>query len=196
MESRRGDSADERARLHRLLAWRRVGKKGPETPARRWPSYVGAVAWLGFGVLTVALVAQRWERRPVVATLLPAAAEIIRPLARVEPAALIAERVVKVGAARVRASEATYARPERPAGTAPTGRTVLSAAVSVSRPEVPPPATTAPPVAASRLPAAVTTARRWSSYVPEAKKAIVRWVKSQPPSDGWPLAEPERPQGP
>jgi hypothetical protein len=189
MENRRGDSPDERARLDRLLAWRRVGKKGPETHARRWPSYVGAVAWLGFGVLTVALVAQRWEKRPVVATLRPASAEIIMPLARVEPAALIAERGAKAGARRFRASEAAYARPERPAGVASTGRTV-----SVRRPEVRPPATTAPSVEAARLPAAVTTVRRWIGYVPETKDAIVRWVKSQPPSDGRLLEEPERPQ--
>jgi hypothetical protein len=191
-----GDGHNDLVPLACLISWRRVGKKGPETHARRWPSYVGAVAWFGFGVLTVALVAQRWERRPVVATLRPAAAEIIRPLARVEPAALIAERVVKVGAARVRASEAAYARPERPAGTASTGPKALSASVSVRRPGVPPPGTTAPAAAALGGPAAVTTVRRWIGYVPEAKDAVVRWVKSQPPSDGRLLDEPERPQGP
>jgi hypothetical protein len=194
MESGRGDSPDERARLDRLLAWRRVGKKGPETHARRWPSYVGSVAWLGFGVLTVALVAQRSGRGPVVATLRPAAAEIIRPLARVEPAALTAERAAKAGPARVRVSEAAYARPDRPAGTVSIGRKALSASVSVRGPGVRPPGTTAPPVAASRLTIAVTTARRWSGYVPEAKEAIVRWVKSQPLSAGRRLEEPDGPQ--
>jgi len=43
----------------------------------------------------------------------------------------------------------------------------------------------------SRLAAAVTMARRWSGYVPEAKEAIVRWVKWQPLRDGRPFAEPD-----
>ena len=194
MEGSRRDRPDERARLARLLTWRRVGKKIPETHVRRWLSYVGSVAWLGFGVLTVALVAQRSERRPVVATLRPASAEITRPLTRVEPAALITERTAKAGDAPVRASKAAYARPEQPAGTVSTGRKARSGSVSVRRPGLHHPGATAPPVAASRLAAAVATARRWSGYVPEAKVAILRWVKSQPPSAGRPLEEPERPE--
>jgi len=196
MEDRPGDSPDQRARLARLLAWRRVHKKGPETRTRGWLSYVGSVAWLGFGVLTVALVAQRSGRGPVVATLPPAAAEILRPLARVEPATLIAARAAKALAMRVRESEAASARSERPAEVASTRRTALSTAVSVRRPEVRPPANPAPPVEVARLPAAATPARRWVGCVPEAREAIVRWVKSQPPSDGPLLTAPERPQAP
>jgi len=195
MEDRRGDGSDERARLARLLAWRRAQKTGPETHARGWLSYVGSVAWLGLGVLTVALVAQRSGRGSVVATLPPAAAEIIRPLARVEPATSIAARAAKALSMRVRESEAAYARPERPAGVASTRRPALSAAVSVRRPEVRAAANTAPPVEAA-LPASVTPARRWIGCVPEAREAIVRWVKSQPPLDGRLSRESERPQAP
>ena len=195
MEGRRGDSLDERARLARLLAWRRAQKKGSETHVRGWLSYVSSVAWLGFGVLTVALVAQRSGRAPVVATLRPAAAEIMGPLARVKPAASIAARAATALALRVRESEAASARPERPARGALTPRTAPSPAVSVRRPEIRTPANTAPPVEAA-LPAAVTPARRWIGCVPEAREAIVRWVKSQPPSDGRLLAEAERPQAP
>jgi hypothetical protein len=188
------DGSDERERLARLLAWRRVDKKVPETHAPRWLSYVGSIAWFGFGVLTVALVAQRSERSPVAAILRPASAEITRPLAPVEPAALAAERAATKGAVRVSASEAAYARPEQPARAASRGRRALSAPASVRRPGVGRPGTADPPVAASRLTATVTTARQWVGYVAEANEAIVRWVKSQPPPDGRRLKEPDRPQ--
>ena len=193
MEGRRGDGPNQLGRLARLSCGR-ARKKVAETHGRRWPSYVGSVAWLGFGVLTVALVAQRSERRPVVVTLRAASGEVTRPLARVEPAALIAERAAKAGAARIRASEAADAPPQRPARPASTGQKALSAPASVRHPSVRRRDTTAPPVAASPLTAAVTTARRWSGYVPEAKGAIVRWVKSQPPSACRRLDQPDRPQ--
>lgn len=183
-------------RLARFLAWRRVEKKVPETPARHSLPYVGPIAWLGFGVLTVALVAagQRPGRTPVPATLRPASAEITGPLTPVEPAALTAERAATASAASVSANGDPYVRSERSAWSAPSGRKALSAPASVRRPGVRHPGTAAPPVAASRLTATVATARRWVGYMPEANEAIVRWVKSQPPPDGRRLAEPDRPQ--
>ena len=193
MESRREDGPGERARLTRFLAWRRVAKKVPETPVRRSLSYVGAVAWFAFGVLTVALVAagQRPGRRPIAATLRPAPAAVPGPLTTVEPASLTAERAVPASAASASASGDAYARPQRSARSYPSGRKALSAPASVRRR-----GTVAPPVAASRLTATVATARQWVGYMPALKagKAIVRWVKSQPPPDGRRLAEPERPQ--
>lgn len=192
METRREDGPGERARLVRFLAWRRVAKKVSETPVRRSLSYVGAVAWFGFGVLTVALVAagQRPGRRPA-ATLPPAPAAISGPLTTVEPASLTAERAVPASAAGASARVDAYARPQRSARSYPSGRKALSAPASVRRR-----GTVAPPVAASPLTATVATARQWVGYMPalRAGKAIVRWVKSQPPPDGRRLAEPERPQ--
>jgi hypothetical protein len=188
MENRQDDAPHERERLSRFLAWRRVKKKVPETPARRTLSYVGAVAWFALGVLTLALVGtgQRPRRGPIAATLRSASGEITRPLTPVEPASLPAEHAATAGAASVSAS-GDYARPE----CAVSGRRVLSAPASVHRR-----GTAAPPVAASRLAATVAKARRWVSYMPEVKagKAIARWVKSQPPPDGRRLAEPDRPQ--
>jgi hypothetical protein len=130
MGSRRDDGPHERERLSRFLAWRRVEKKGPETPARRSLSYVGAVAWFALGVLTLALVGsgQRPRRGPIAATLRPASGEITRPLTPVEPASLPAERAASTASASVSASR-DYARPERSA----SGRGVLSAPTSVHR---------------------------------------------------------------
>jgi hypothetical protein len=188
MESRRDDGPHERERLSRFLAWRQVEKKGPKTTARRSLSYVGAVAWFALGILTLTLVGagQRPRRSPIAATLRPPSAEITRPLTRVEPALLPAERAAMAGAARVSTS-GYYAGPERSA----SGRGVLSAPASVHRR-----GTVAPPVAASRLTATIAKARQWVGYMPEVKagKAIVRWVKSQPPPAGRRLAEPDRPQ--
>jgi hypothetical protein len=188
MGSRRDDGPHERERLSRFLAWRRVEKKGPETPARRSLSYVGAVAWFALGVLTLALVGsgQRPRRGPIAATLRPASGEITRPLTSVEPASLPAERAASAAAVSVSAAR-DDARPERSA----SGRGVLSAPTSVHRR-----GTAAPSVATSRLTATVAKARQWVSYMPEVKagKAIVRWVKSQPRPDGPRLAEPDRPQ--
>lgn len=195
MESRREDGPDERERLARLLAWRQAKKKVPEAPVRRWLSFVGSAAWLGFGVLMVAVVAQRSERSPVAATVRPASAEITSPTAPVAPATLTAERAAPAGAARVSANEAAYARPEQPARAPSIGRKAPSAPGSARRPGVSRRGTSAPSVAAaSRLTAAVTTARRWVGYVPKANEAIVRWVKSQPRADSWRLSDPERPQ--
>jgi hypothetical protein len=174
--------------MERFLAWRRMKKKVPETPARRLSSYVGAVAWFALGVLTLAFVAasQRPGRGQIAATLPPASAEIDRPLTSVEPALLIAERSATAGAGRVSAT-GDHARPERPV----TGRKALSPPASVHRH-----GTAIPPVAVSRLTATVDKARRWVGYMPEMRvgKALVHWVKSQPPPDGGPLAAPDRPQ--
>jgi hypothetical protein len=192
MERRRDDGPHQRERLARLLAWRRVEKKVPETPARRWPSYVGAVAWFVFGVLVVALVgaSQRPGRSPIAATLRPASAEITHRLTAIEPASVRADRAATAGAASVSAS-GDYARPERSGWSAPGGRKALSEPASVRRR-----GTAAPPVAASGLAATAATARRWVGYLPKANagKAMVHWVKSQPPPDGWRFVEPDRPQ--
>jgi hypothetical protein len=173
MESRRDHGPQERERLARFLAWRRVETTVPERPARRSPSYVGAVAWFAFGVLTVALVGavQRPGRGPIGATQRPASAGVTRLLTPIEPASLTAERAAT-------------------AWSAPSGRKALSAPASVRLD------TAAPPVAASRLTTTVTKARRWVDHIPGVKagKAIVRRVRSQPPPDGLPLVEPDRPQ--
>ncbi len=170
MESRRDHGPYEPERLARFLAWRRLEKTVPERPARRSPSYVGAVAWFAFGVLTVALVGavQRPGRGPSAETQQPASAGVTRLLTPIEPATLTAERAAT-------------------AWSAPSGRKALSAPASVRLD------TAAPPVAASRLTTTVAKARRWVDHMPKVKpaKAIVRWVKSQPPPDGLPVVEPE-----
>ena len=190
--SRRDDGPHERERFSRFLAWRRVEKKVPKTPARRSLSYVGAVALCALGVVTLTLVAagQRPGRGPTAASLQPGSAEITRLLTPVEPALLPAERGATAGAASVSAS-GDYARPGRSAWSAPSGRKALSAPASVRRR-----GTAALPITASLLTGTVAKATRWVGYMPEVKagKAIVRWVKSQPPPDGQRLVEPDRPQ--
>jgi hypothetical protein len=188
VERRRDDGPHERERFNRFLAWRRGEKKVPKTPGRRSLSYVSAVALFALGVLTLTLVAsgQRPERGPTAASLRPGSAGITRLLTPIEPALLPAERGAMAGAARVSAS-GDYARPERSA----SGRGMLSAPASVHRR-----GTVAPPVAASRLTAAVAKVRRWVGDMREVRvgQAIARWVKSQPPPDDRRLAKPDRPQ--
>jgi hypothetical protein len=190
MEPRRDDGPHEREPFSRLLAWQQVEKKVPKTPARRSLSYVGAVALFALGVLTLLAAGQRSGRGPTAASLRPGSAEITRLLTPVEPALSPPERGATAGAARVSAS-GDYARPGRSAWSAPSGRKALSPPASVRRR-----GTAALSIPASLLTGTVATATRWVGYLPEAKsrRAIVRWVKSQPPADGQRLVEPDRPQ--
>jgi hypothetical protein len=191
-EGRRDDGPHERERFSRSLAWRRVVKIAPKMPARHSLSYVGAVALFALGVLTLTLVAadQRSGRGPTAASLRPGSAEITRLLTPVEPALSPAERGPTAGAARVSAS-GDYARPGRSAWSAPSGRKALSPPASVRRR-----GTAALSVTPSLLTGTGAKATRWVGYLPEVKagKAIVRWVKSQPPADGQRLVEPDRHQ--
>ena len=189
---------DDQERLVRFLAWRRKAKRVSRAPATagapvtKLLSYAAPVAWLGIGVLTVALVTTRMANpRPGRAPVAETPRSPTDPLfaldppsrAQTEPRSGFPVRTAAI--ARVRAD--AYSRP---VWSDSMGRTTPSAA-SVRRRE-----TAAPVVRASRLTTTVATVRRWVGSMPEVRpgKAIVRWMKSPPPAHGqWPV-EPERPE--
>jgi hypothetical protein len=199
MENKGEARHDDRERLVRFLAWRRKAKRVSRapatagTPVTKLLSYAAPVAWLGIGVLTVALVTTRMAnprpgRAPVAETPRPTTGPLFAPAppsssAQADPRSEFPVRTAAI--ARVRAD--AYSRP---VWSDSMGRPTPSAA-SVRRRE-----TAAPVVRASRLTTTVATVRRWVGSMPEVRpdKAIVRWVKSPPPAHGqWPV-EPERPE--
>ena len=197
MENKGEARLDDRERLVRFLAWRRKAKRvsrapaNAGTPVTKLLSYAAPVAWLGIGVLTVALVTTRTAnsrpgRAPVAET----------PRSTTDPVSALAHPSraqtdpesgfpVRTAIARVRAD--AYSRP---VWSDSMGRPTPSGA-SVRRRE-----TAAPVVRPSRFTTTVAAVRRWVGSMPEIRpgKAIVNWMKSPPPAHGqWPV-EPELPE--
>ena len=202
MDSNLGGGQDDQERLSRFLAWRRKEKRTAQTPAsaekhaNRLLSYASAVAWLGIGVLTVGLVTTltvnyRPRRAPVAETLRSTASEVTGTVPAVVPPVTAEPEKPEVSSRRAvnipPAQAVAYSRPTRSEVIGRRG----PAAAGIRRRE-----TAAPPVAPSRLTTTVKTVVRWVAYIPEVRtsKAIVRWVKSQPPPPGQRPPERERPQ--
>jgi hypothetical protein len=185
MKTGRSAEPDERERLERFLAWRRVGSTSRHAPGRRWLPYVAAIAWLGVAVITGALV-----------TTLAAGARDAP--ARGASASRPAPVTPPTGTALSAAAHRPSGEPSSTARILPVARSDRARTIAVGHGRVRL-ESSAGPIARER--ALVTTAAgtlgRWVGHMTEVRagKAIVRWVRSQPPAAaGARPSETERPQ--
>jgi len=189
-----GNEPDEEERLRRFLTWRRAERETSPANARHTLSYVAGATCFTVGVLvlgfiTTLMTAQRPGRQAATVGSQPAPSETSRHSKHL-PLGPLVERdrfpsALPQSSAQLRAVPTV--RPERPARPLRDPR-AASGAASVSRPSTP-----TPPARTSRLRTTVATVNRWVGYMPEVRagKALVRWVKSQPPPDGRRLPDPE-----